>query len=176
MCDILKICGLPLLKEKSSDEMHYAQVVRESLSQMGMQSHDERVFSDSLATTNREANASDCFRLPDESAQHRRPTADLCLREQRSQCLDCFRVQKSKANAEGFCPISAGFRAQMVEQSGVAEILVLSMALLENQLGVRLQVLRTLQTLSSSSGICLALTLRDAPELSGALTLRALMG
>ncbi|XP_035286559.1 cilia- and flagella-associated protein 69-like isoform X2 [Anguilla anguilla] len=120
MCDILKICGLPLLKEKSSDEMHYAQVVRESLSQMGY-----------------------LMRVPSTDVR-----LQIC-----ASVASFFGVQKSKANAEGFCPISAGFRAQMVEQSGVAEILVLSMALLENQLGVRLQVLRTLQTLSSSSEV-----------------------
>lgn len=63
----------------------------------------------------------------------------------------------------------------MVEESGVAEILVLSMALLENQLGVRLHVLKTLQVLSSSSGdyppYSSAFVLSDAQMHSGTLML-----
>ncbi|KAJ8273402.1 hypothetical protein GJAV_G00101230 [Gymnothorax javanicus] len=120
MCDILRICGLPPLKEKSSDEMFYAEVVHESLSQMGY--------------------------------LMRVPSADVRLQICAS-IMSFFGAQKSKANAEGLCPISHGFRVQMVEQSGIAEILVLSTALLENQLEVRLQVLKTLQILSSSSEV-----------------------
>ncbi|MEE6466773.1 hypothetical protein FKM82_007045 [Ascaphus truei] len=35
MCEILKLSGLPFLKEKTSDEISYAQVVAESISQLG---------------------------------------------------------------------------------------------------------------------------------------------
>ncbi|XP_070566690.1 cilia- and flagella-associated protein 69-like [Ptychodera flava] len=35
MCEILKICSLPFLKEKSSDETAYAQIAMESISQLG---------------------------------------------------------------------------------------------------------------------------------------------
>ncbi|XP_078083835.1 cilia- and flagella-associated protein 69 isoform X1 [Mustelus asterias] len=35
ICDILKLCGLPFLMEKSSDESNFTQVVSESISQMG---------------------------------------------------------------------------------------------------------------------------------------------
>ncbi|XP_074659217.1 cilia- and flagella-associated protein 69-like isoform X1 [Tubulanus polymorphus] len=35
MCDLLKICGLPLLKEKTSDELSYEQIAIESISQLG---------------------------------------------------------------------------------------------------------------------------------------------
>ncbi|XP_063777580.1 cilia- and flagella-associated protein 69 isoform X2 [Pseudophryne corroboree] len=35
MCDIIKICGLPFLKEKMSDEATYGNIVAESLSQLG---------------------------------------------------------------------------------------------------------------------------------------------
>lgn len=52
----------------------------------------------------------------------------------------------------GLHPTSLGYRVQLLEQSGLAETLVLSMALLENQPAVKLQVLQTLQMLSSSSG------------------------
>nr|DBA25193.1 TPA: hypothetical protein GDO54_012751 [Pyxicephalus adspersus] len=35
MCDIVKLCGLPFLKERMSDEATYAQVVADSFSQLG---------------------------------------------------------------------------------------------------------------------------------------------
>lgn len=35
ICDILKICSLPFLKEKSSDEVVFEQIVTESVSQLG---------------------------------------------------------------------------------------------------------------------------------------------
>ena len=34
--DILQLCSLPYLKEKSSDELIYEQIVVESVSQLGM--------------------------------------------------------------------------------------------------------------------------------------------
>ncbi|XP_036372166.1 cilia- and flagella-associated protein 69-like [Megalops cyprinoides] len=120
MCDILKICGLPFLKEKSSDEMNYAKTVQESFSQMGY-----------------------LMRVP--SAEVR---LQIC-----ASIISFFNDKKSKHCVEGSYPISLGYKVEMVEQSGIAEILVLSMALLENQLAIRLQVLQTLQMLSSSSEV-----------------------
>jgi len=38
MVDILKICSLPFLKEKSSDEMSYEQIAIESIAQLGIHS------------------------------------------------------------------------------------------------------------------------------------------
>ncbi|KAG9339162.1 hypothetical protein JZ751_024020 [Albula glossodonta] len=121
MCDILKICGLPLLKQKTTDEVNYAKIVKESLSQMGY-----------------------LMRVP--SAEVRQ---QIC-----ATIISFFSLNKYKANDEGFCPVSPGYRVQMVEQSGVAETLVLSMALLENQPQVKLLVVKTLQILSSSSVNC----------------------
>ncbi|KAM9415741.1 cilia- and flagella-associated protein 69 isoform 3-T3 [Salvelinus alpinus] len=57
-------------------------------------------------------------------------------------------------------PTSLGYRVQLLEQSGLAETLVLSMALLENQPAVKLQVLQTLQMLSSSSDVNCSLILK----------------
>uniref|UniRef100_A0A8B9HTG5 Cilia and flagella associated protein 69 n=1 Tax=Astyanax mexicanus TaxID=7994 RepID=A0A8B9HTG5_ASTMX len=54
----------------------------------------------------------------------------------------------------GVCPISLGYRQELVECSGLAETLTMSLALLENQLPAKHQVLRALQTLSSSSFNC----------------------
>ena len=52
----------------------------------------------------------------------------------------------------GVCPTSLGYRQELVEQSGLAETLVMALGLMENQLPAKLQVLRALQLLSSSSG------------------------
>lgn len=38
--DILKLCGLPFLMEKSSDELVYVQIVVESISQLGKKSFE----------------------------------------------------------------------------------------------------------------------------------------
>ncbi|XP_045550798.1 cilia- and flagella-associated protein 69 isoform X4 [Salmo salar] len=57
-------------------------------------------------------------------------------------------------------PTSLGYRVQLLEKSGLAETLVLSMALLENQPAVKLHVLQTLQMLSSSSDVNCSLILK----------------
>ena len=36
MCGILRLCSLPFLREKSSDEISYEQIAVESISQLGM--------------------------------------------------------------------------------------------------------------------------------------------
>ena len=36
MMDLLKLCGFPFLKERSSDETSYEQIAAESVSQLGM--------------------------------------------------------------------------------------------------------------------------------------------
>uniref|UniRef100_A0A4W4HI82 Cilia- and flagella-associated protein 69 ARM repeats domain-containing protein n=1 Tax=Electrophorus electricus TaxID=8005 RepID=A0A4W4HI82_ELEEL len=51
----------------------------------------------------------------------------------------------------GVCPTSLSYRQQQVERSGLAETLVMSLALLEKQLSAKLQLLHALQILSSSS-------------------------
>ncbi|XP_031644694.1 cilia- and flagella-associated protein 69 isoform X6 [Oncorhynchus kisutch] len=66
----------------------------------------------------------------------------------------------SKHSVDGLHPTSLGYRVQLLEQSGLAETLVLSMALLENQPAVKLQVLQTLQMLSSSSDVNCSLILK----------------
>ncbi|XP_070292173.1 cilia- and flagella-associated protein 69 isoform X5 [Salvelinus sp. IW2-2015] len=66
----------------------------------------------------------------------------------------------SKHSVDGLYPTSLGYRVQLLEQSGLAETLVLSMALLENQPAVKLQVLQTLQMLSSSSDVNCSLILK----------------
>ena len=41
ICDLVKICGLPFLKEKTSDETAYQQIAVESISQLG----EYRIFT-----------------------------------------------------------------------------------------------------------------------------------
>ncbi|XP_066571504.1 cilia- and flagella-associated protein 69 isoform X2 [Amia ocellicauda] len=127
ICDLLKICSLPFLKEKSSDESSYAQIVKECLSQMGY--------------------------------LMRVPSADVRL--QVCDSIAAFYHPKApRQQVEGLHPTSPSYKPQMAEESGVAETLVLSLALLEEQPAVRLQVLRALQLLSSASGLNCSLILR----------------
>ncbi|XP_071378837.1 cilia- and flagella-associated protein 69-like [Centroberyx affinis] len=86
--------------------------------------------------------------------------------------------------SDGLQPSSPGFRLQLLERSGLAESLVLSMVILENQPAVRLQVLQTLQILSSSSDVNCALIVNaqgaericlhmNEPDPSGQVLLRS---
>lgn len=57
-----------------------------------------------------------------------------------------------KCVSAGLQPASPGYRLQLLERSDLPQTLLLSMAALENQPAIRLQLLQTLQILSSSSG------------------------
>ncbi|XP_071231449.1 cilia- and flagella-associated protein 69-like isoform X2 [Salvelinus alpinus] len=127
LCDLLKICRLPFLKEKTSDEVTYAQTVKESLSQMGF-----------------------LMRVPNAEVRNQ-----IC-----HSIISVYSSVTSKRSVDGLHPTSLGYRVQLLEQSGLAETLVLSMALLENQPAVKLQVLQTLQMLSSSSDVNCSLILK----------------
>ncbi|XP_029518882.1 cilia- and flagella-associated protein 69 isoform X2 [Oncorhynchus nerka] len=127
LCDLLKICRLPFLKEKTSDEVTYAQTVRESFSQMGF-----------------------LMRVPNTEVRNQ-----IC-----HSIISVYSSVTSKHSVDGLHPTSLGYRVQLLEQSGLAETLVLSMALLENQPAVKLQVLQTLQMLSSSSDVNCSLILK----------------
>lgn len=52
----------------------------------------------------------------------------------------------------GVCPTGLVYRRELVERSGLAETLLMSLALLDKQLPVKLQVLQALQILSRTSG------------------------
>ncbi|MBN3305652.1 CFA69 protein, partial [Amia calva] len=87
------------------------------------------------------------------------PSADVRL--QVCDSIAAFYHPKApRQQVEGLHPTSPSYKPQMAEESGVAETLVLSLALLEEQPAVRLQVLRTLQLLSSASGLNCSLILR----------------
>ncbi|KAI4817886.1 hypothetical protein KUCAC02_011259 [Chaenocephalus aceratus] len=115
-CEALHICRLPFLKEKSSDELNYAQDVIEFLSHMGC-----------------------LMRVSDaEVRQHI--------------------VESVKSFYSSVAP-------KLLPDVTWLRLLLLSMAALENQPGIKLQLLQTLQILSSSSGgaetICLHMNQPD---------------
>lgn len=116
--DILKICGLPYLMEKASDELVFEQIVVESISQLGY-----------------------LMRIPCDGVRRQ-----ICL-----TLRDFYSDPKKIQDVEGYKPSSLSFNQRMVEQSDISETLVKSMALLENNLDIRLQVLQVLQKFSKMS-------------------------
>ncbi|XP_050993225.1 cilia- and flagella-associated protein 69-like [Labeo rohita] len=127
LCDLLQICGLPFLKEKSSDEMNYAAVVTDCVSQMGY-----------------------LMRIPVPEVR-----LQIC-----SSVIAFYSRDKHKPSFDGVCPTRLDYRALMVERSGLAETLVMSLALMEEQLPVKLRLLQTLQILSRTSEVNCGLMLR----------------
>lgn len=116
--DILKLCALPYLKEKASDELVFEQIVLESVSQLGY-----------------------LMRVPCDSIR-RQICFTLC---------DFYNEPKKVVDVDSYKPSSVSYNRKMVENSDTAEILVKSLALLENNLDLRLQVLRVLQDYSKNS-------------------------
>ncbi|XP_069787552.1 cilia- and flagella-associated protein 69-like [Narcine bancroftii] len=121
ICKILNLCGLPFLKEKSTDESNFAQVVSESISQMGF-----------------------LLRLPNKEIR-----LQIC-----DSIVNLFCKDPPRREVEGFFTTSKTYNKQMIEESRVVETLVMGLALVENQLGVKLRIIQTLQYLSSSVMNC----------------------
>ncbi|XP_055749833.1 cilia- and flagella-associated protein 69-like isoform X4 [Salvelinus fontinalis] len=153
LCDLLKICRLPFLKEKTSDEVTYAQTVKESLSQMGFL----------MRVPNAEVRNQICHSIisvySSVTSKHSVDGMDSLSKPAAASkpAVPSHRFSKHSLRLH---PTSLGYRVQLLEQSGLAETLVLSMALLENQPAVKLQVLQTLQMLSSSSDVNCSLILK----------------
>ncbi|CAJ1082976.1 cilia- and flagella-associated protein 69-like isoform X2 [Xyrichtys novacula] len=118
LCEALRVCSLPFLKEKSSDELNYAQDVIEFLSHMGC-----------------------LMRVSDAEVR-------LQIVESVKSFFSCVTPKKL---LDGLQPTSPGYRLQLLERSDLAQTMLLSMAAVENQPSVKLQLLQTLQILSSSS-------------------------
>ncbi|XP_072010337.1 cilia- and flagella-associated protein 69 [Engystomops pustulosus] len=121
VCDIVKLFGLPFLKEKMSDEVTYAQAVAESLSQLGC-----------------------LMRVP--SSQVR---IQIC-----TSVASFYNPQSTKLPMDGFQPTNVTYKLQMAEVGGLAETLVLSLAVVENNLQEKLALLKVLQLLSSTTENC----------------------
>ncbi|NXX20135.1 CFA69 protein, partial [Podargus strigoides] len=77
------------------------------------------------------------------------------VRIQICKCVVSFyNMELPRKLLSGYQPTSANYKIQMAELGGLAETLVLSLALVENQLTEKLWVLKALQHLSSSGVNC----------------------
>ncbi|KAM6104054.1 cilia- and flagella-associated protein 69 isoform 2-T2 [Theristicus caerulescens] len=77
------------------------------------------------------------------------------VRIQICKCVVSFyNTESPRKLLSGYQPTSANYKIQMAELGGLAETLVLSLALVENQLNEKLWVLKALQHLSSSGVNC----------------------
>ncbi|XP_035038459.2 cilia- and flagella-associated protein 69 isoform X1 [Hippoglossus stenolepis] len=149
LCEALKICRFPFLKEKASDELKYAQDVIEFISHLGclMRVSEAEVRQQIVETVKSFYNHVAPKQLHDgtDSATRTKP---------RTLCSNRFsRLSLSLQ------PTSPGYRLQLLELSDVAQTLLLSMSTLEKQPTIKLQLLKTLQILSGSSDMNCALIL-----------------
>ncbi|NXF87402.1 CFA69 protein, partial [Eubucco bourcierii] len=121
LCQLIRLCGLPFLKKKFSDEMSFSETASKCIAQLGY-----------------------LMRVPSS-----RVRTEIC------QCVVSFYdTEPPRKLQSGYQPTSANYKMQMAELAGLAETLVLSLALVENQLLEKLWVLRALQHLSSSGANC----------------------
>ncbi|XP_046875685.1 cilia- and flagella-associated protein 69-like [Hypomesus transpacificus] len=144
LCDFLKACRLPFLKEKVSDEITYAPAVRECLSQMGYlmrvpHAEVRHEICDSIKS----------LYSPVESKQ----SVDGMDWLSNIEAISYIYLNKQYRLTFRPQPTAPGYVVGLLEQSGLAETLVLSTSLLENQPSVYRQVLQTLQKLTGSSDV-----------------------
>ncbi|XP_071355302.1 cilia- and flagella-associated protein 69-like isoform X2 [Trachinotus anak] len=147
--EALKICRLPFLKERASDEVTYAQDVIEFLSHMGclMRVSDAEVKQQIVESVKSFYSHVAPKQLPDGT--------DLATKTKPRTYHSC-RFSRLSLRLQ---PTSPGYRLQLLELSDLAQTLLLSMATLENQPAIKLQLLQTLQILSGSSDMNCALIL-----------------
>ncbi|MCI4381536.1 hypothetical protein PGIGA_G00253140 [Pangasianodon gigas] len=145
---ILNICA-----EKSEEHPEYASVLRDlihicRLPFLKEKASDEMnyagVVTDSLS------HMGYLMRVSDATIQEQ-----IC-----ASIISLYSPDKAKHYGDGVCPMSLVYRRELVERSGLAETLLLSLALLEKQLSVKLQVLQVLQILSRSSAANCSLILK----------------
>ncbi|XP_075995551.1 cilia- and flagella-associated protein 69-like [Genypterus blacodes] len=150
LCEALTICRLPFLKEKVSDELTYAKDLTEFLTHIGclMRVSDSEVRRQICDTVKSFYSCVAPQLLLDGTDRHTKPGARSLQSDSRFSRLSL-----------GLQPTSPGLRLQLLEHSGLAQTLLLSMASLENQPAIKLQLLQTLQILSSTSDVNCALIL-----------------
>ncbi|KAM5255809.1 cilia- and flagella-associated protein 69 [Ctenodactylus gundi] len=119
--DILKLCGLPFLKKRVSDEITFAEDTAKSIALLG-----------------------DLLKIPSSE-----------LRIQICKCVvDFYHAEPPKKHIPGYQQASSSYKIKMAETGGLAQKMVQSMTLLENQLVEKLWVLKVLQHLSTSEVNC----------------------
>ncbi|RVE66724.1 hypothetical protein OJAV_G00110450 [Oryzias javanicus] len=142
LCEALKICRLPFLKERASDELSYAQGVTDFLSHMGclMRICDAEVRQNVIESVKSFYNCVAHTHLLDSTDNPTKPKLQTHLSKSR---FSNYSLR--------FQPTSPGYRLQLLELSDLPKTLLLSMAALENHSAIRPQLLQALQILSSSS-------------------------
>ncbi|XP_028255390.1 cilia- and flagella-associated protein 69-like [Parambassis ranga] len=142
LCEAMEICRLPFLKERVSDERNYAQDVIEFLSHMGclMRVSDAEVKQHIVESVKSFYSCVAPKQQLDGTDRPPKPKPRTFLSNNRF-----YRLSLSLQ------PTSPGYRLQLLEHSDLAQTLLLSMATLENQPAIKLQLLQTLQILSSYS-------------------------
>ncbi|NXQ45857.1 CFA69 protein, partial [Catharus fuscescens] len=121
LCGLIKLFGLPFLKQKSSDEVNYSVEVSQSIAQLGY-----------------------LMRVPSSQVKIR-----IC-----KSIVSFYNIELPGKLLSGYQPTNANYKIQMAEEGGLAEALVSSLALVENQLTETLWILKTLQHLSTSEISC----------------------
>ncbi|XP_032909535.1 cilia- and flagella-associated protein 69 isoform X1 [Catharus ustulatus] len=121
LCGLIKLFGLPFLKQKSSDEVNYSVEVSQSIAQLGY-----------------------LMRVPSSQVKIR-----ICR-----SIVSFYNIELPGKLLSGYQPTNANYKIQMAEEGGLAEALVSSLALVENQLTETLWILKTLQHLSTSEISC----------------------
>ncbi|XP_040521649.1 cilia- and flagella-associated protein 69 isoform X6 [Gallus gallus] len=140
--DILNLCA-----EKVNEQEAFIEPVCELIKLCGLP-FQKKKFSDevnySVAVSKSIAQLGCLMRVP--SSQ---------VRIQICKCIISFyKMELPKKLLPGYQPTSADYKIQMAELGGLAETLVLSLALVENQLTEKLWVLKALQHLSNSGVNC----------------------
>ncbi|XP_035800798.2 cilia- and flagella-associated protein 69 isoform X1 [Amphiprion ocellaris] len=151
LCEALNICRLPFLKEKTSDELNFAQDVIDFLSHIGflMRVSDTEVRQNILECVKSFYSCVAPKQLLDGTDRPNKTKPRTFPSNYRFSRLS-LRLQ----------PTSPGYRLQLLQHSDLPQALLLSMAAVENQPDIRLQILQTLQILSSSSDMNCASILR----------------
>ncbi|KAG8138903.1 hypothetical protein E2320_001695 [Naja naja] len=88
------------------------------------------------------------------------------IRIQICKCIISFyHAEPSVKEFEGYQPTSANYKKQIVELGGLAETVVSSLTLVENQLSEKLWIIKTLQHLSISEANCKLMMKAQAPRI-----------
>ena len=118
MSDILKLCTLPFLCERASDESSYEQISTEAVSQLGY-----------------------LMRVPSSEVR-----VQICR-----SIRGFYDGKPAVGEVQHFKPASPEYNRHVVEQSDVSETLVKSLALLDTEMEVLMEVLEVLMHLSTNS-------------------------
>ncbi|NWX48936.1 CFA69 protein, partial [Steatornis caripensis] len=140
--DILNLCA-----EKLNEQEAFTEPLCELIKLFGLPFQKKKLSDEvsySVAVSKSIAQLGYLMRVP--SSQ---------VRIQICKCIVSFyNMELPRKLLSGYQPTSASYKIQMAELGGLAETLVLSLALVENQLTEKLWILKALQHLSSSGVNC----------------------